>query len=95
MKLRPIERRILAYLDQRGEADRQKIVRDLSAPGTNQGDGYCNGSNGAAPLIFGAWASRLVKGGYVKEHRDFGSGQYRKHSITKEGRKLFRESENG
>lgn len=88
----PIEKRILAYLDQRGPTDRIKIVCDLADPDSNIGRGHVNGSNGATTLIFGSWSRRLLKNKHVQEMRD-GYGICRSVRITDAGRKLLRESE--
>lgn len=86
-----IERRVLAYLDQRGgSANREAVVCDLANPDSNLGRGYVNGSNGGVPRIMGAWCHRLIKRGYVREVRD-DAGSYRHHRITDSGRKALRE----
>lgn len=88
--LTPIERRLLAYLDQHGATDRQKIVTDLASPESRAGRGIQNGSNGAAPLIVGKWAKRLIAAAWVTEQRS--GGYYQKHEITDLGRRALREA---
>lgn len=99
--LTKIERRLLAYLDQKGAMERRQIVIDLAAPDTRAGKGLQNGSNGAAPLIVGRWAKRLIEAGWVKINRSasytngrgkFTGGFYQSHQITPEGRAALRES---
>jgi hypothetical protein len=87
--LKPIERRVLAYLDQRGPTERRVAVCDLANPDSNAGRGFQGGSNGAAPLIMGAWCRRLIEAGLVVEVRDAG-WQYRAHKITPQGQILLR-----
>jgi hypothetical protein len=88
-----IERRVLAYLDQRGgRADRYDLVRDLVSPDSRIGKGIMNGSNAGVPRIMGSWCRRLSKSGYVVQcsRRD---GFYSHHEITDAGRRYFRESQ--
>lgn len=98
MILNGIERRILAYLDQRGgQAKRIDIVADLSSPDSRIGRGILNGSNAGVPRLFGAWARRLLKEGLViqKSTPGYGrhpSGFYSHHEITDAGRAKLREA---
>jgi hypothetical protein len=94
-RLWPIERRVLGYLDQRGPSHRERLVIDLSSDesklGRRRDRGHLQGggSNGAIPLIMGAWCRRLIKEGWVKQISD-PSGFYRCHQITPTGRDGFR-----
>ncbi len=86
-----IERRVLAYLNQRGgTARRQEVVCDLAHPDSKLGRGIVRGSNGGTPRIMGRWCARLVKDGLVKvvTTRD---GFYDHHAITEAGRKALRQ----
>lgn len=89
--LNPIERRVLAYLDQRGPSHRTNVVCDLASPESRIGQmgGRHNGSNGATPLIMGKWCKRLTAVGFVsmRQTRD---GYYMHHEITDKGRAAFR-----
>ena len=90
MKLWPIEKRVLAYLDQRGgKANRYDLVPDLSDPDSRIGRGNLNGSNAGIPRIMGAWCRRLAKGGLVREVRRI-DGYYGHHEITEAGRSALR-----
>lgn len=100
--LTPIERRLLAYLDQRGATDRRQIVCDLASPASKAGRGIQRGSNGAAPLIVGKWAKRLIKAGWVstrysdryKDRRGrLTGGFYQAHAITPAGKAALREQQ--
>lgn len=94
--LRPIERRVLAYLDQRGPMHRETVVCDLASPESMIGvrGGRTRGSNGATPLIMGAWCRRLVAAGYVRQVRsDDRFWSYQHHEITDAGRKRLRAEE--
>ena len=91
------ERRILAFLDQRGATHRKDIVWELSAPDSKIGRardgghalGGASSGNGEA-LIMGAWCRRLIREGLVREVRD-AWGFYRGHKITFDGRAAIRE----
>lgn len=85
----PIEKRVLAYLDQHGPTHRGQVVSDLSSPESRAGQGICNGSNGAAPLIMGKWCAALIKQGFVMQQRARG-GHYQNHAITGAGRLALR-----
>ena len=86
----PIERRILAYLDQHGgSAHRRFVCQDLAADGTRLSRFGGSGSNGAAPMIMANWCKRLIKARLVV-HRRHESGYYRDHTITEAGRKALR-----
>ena len=84
------ERRILAYLDQRGPSHRTNVVCDLASPESRIGrmGGRHNGSNGATPLIMGKWCKRLEAAGLVQHVRR--GGYYLNHSITDAGRAAIR-----
>jgi DNA-binding MarR family transcriptional regulator len=97
--LRPIERRLLAYLDQHGPTHRERVVVDLAGPESHIGYrrdqkiGAVRGSNGATPLIMGAWCRRLIAEGLVNQARsDDRFWAYRHHEITAAGRRLIREA---
>lgn len=98
--LTPIERRVLAYLDQRGPSHRERVVVDLASPESDigrrrdQGWGAVRGSNGGTPRIMGAWCRRLVKAGLVKHVRsDDQYWAYLHHEITDAGRARLRSEE--
>jgi hypothetical protein len=86
------ERRILAFLDQRGPTHRWQVVASLASPDTKTGRGVANGSNGAAPLIMASWCRRLIAAGYVVQRNE--GGFYRDHAITDAGRRKLRETAN-
>lgn len=97
--LTPIEARLLAYLDQKGPTERRTIVVDLASPDSRAGRGLQNGSNGAAPLIVGKWAKRLIAAGwvgvrhssrYVNHRGKQTGGFYEAHFITPAGRAALR-----
>lgn len=99
MELRPIEKRVLAYLDQRGPSHRERVVVDLASAESDIGHrrdnkwGAVRGSNGATPLIMGAWCRRLVKEGLVRQVRsDDHYWAYRHHEITDAGRRALRDA---
>jgi hypothetical protein len=96
--LTPIERRVLAYLDQRGPTHRSSMVVDLAAPNTKWGQAAQGKSaprgNGAVPFIAGKWCARLIRAGYVIAHYDR-QGYYRHHEVTPEGRRKLREAVDG
>jgi hypothetical protein len=84
------ERRILAYLDQRGPTHRSRVVSELAREGTRiaSNGGRPNGSNGAAPLIMASWCRRLIERGFVVQiNRDH---YYSHHEITASGRAALR-----
>lgn len=86
----PIERRVLAYLDQHGATHRLRVVQDLSPEDSRtntrkQG----GGSNGGVPLVMGAWCRRLQRDGLVRACSDQ-QGFYRHHEITPLGRQRLR-----
>jgi hypothetical protein len=85
------ERRILAYLDQRGRSHRGQIVRDLASPESRIGSGKWPMArwNAACALIFGAWSKRLAKEGLI-EMRFHSRGFYECHAITPAGRRAIR-----
>lgn len=91
-----IERRLLAYLDQRGPTHRREIVVDLAPDDSRIGwrrDRNANalrGSDGGVSLLMGAWARRLIKRGWVQQVDD-PQGWYRHHEITPAGRRALRE----
>lgn len=90
IELKPIERRVLAYLDQRGgRAQRSEVVAMLSRPDSRHGRNILNGSNSAEPLIMGAWCKRLIAERLVEivTHR---GGFYLAHQITTAGRAYLR-----
>jgi DNA-binding MarR family transcriptional regulator len=91
--LSAIEKRVLAYLDQRGPTHRSHVVCDLASPDSRIGrnGGRHNGSNGATPLIMGKWCKRLLDQGLVREVRQFRTSYYQHHEITDLGRALLRE----
>jgi hypothetical protein len=93
-ELKPIERRVLEYLDQHGPTHRAQIVRDLSGPETRWGGSgpmSGRGSNGAAPLIMGRWCARLIKAGLVRQNNPPSNFYfYSHHEITDAGRRLLR-----
>ena len=91
MTLNPTERRVLAYLDQRGPTHRTNVVCDLASLKSRIGSrgGRHNGSNGATPLIMGRWCARLIKEGLVRENRS-SEGYYMSHEITAAGRRELR-----
>lgn len=90
------ERRVLAFLDQRGQAHRREIVWELSSPDSKigrarDGLGAISGgssSNGEA-LIMGAWCRRLIPAGFVRQVSD-DRGFYRSHEATSAGRAALR-----
>jgi DNA-binding MarR family transcriptional regulator len=84
----PIERRVLAYLDQRGPTHRSRVVADL-APDDSRSAKHQNGSNGATPLIMGSWCRRLDKAGYVRARYDR-DAFYVHHEITPKGSAALR-----
>ena len=90
MQLTNIERRVLAYIDQRGgKAERQTIVCDLADPESRVGMGYVNGSGGHLAMIFGRWSKRLSQHGLIEAaHRS--DGFYLHHAITPVGRNALR-----
>lgn len=92
MKLTPIEKRVLQYLDQRGGcANRQNAVLDLASPDSKIHK-VINSTGGHLAMIFGRWTSRLRKAGLVDERlRD--DGYYSHHQITAAGRKAMRAAE--
>jgi DNA-binding MarR family transcriptional regulator len=93
--LTSIEKRVLAYLDQRGPTHRERVVSDLASPESMIGrrGGRTRGSNGATPLIMGAWCRRLIKAGFVRHVRsDDRFWGYMHHAITAAGRVALRES---
>jgi hypothetical protein len=88
VKLTSIERRVLAYLDQRGPSHRANMAADLARDDSNTA--RCqNGSNGAVPLIVGAWCRRLIPANLVTVRCD-GEGYYRHHEITAAGAAAIR-----
>lgn len=95
INLWPIERRLLAYLDQRGSSHRSEIVTDLASDDSKtgwrreRGHRHGGGSNGGAPLLMGAWARRLIKLGWVEQINDK-EGFYLHHAITARGRGALR-----
>lgn len=89
IELTPIELRVLRYLDQRGACHRHAIAADLASPDSRLGRGYCNGSNGAIPLIVGRWTRRLIAAGLVRVRSD-PRGFYQCHEITDAGRAFLR-----
>lgn len=86
----PIERRVLAYLDQHGPSHRTSVVGDLVSPDTKLGRGVFRGSNAGVPLIMGRWCAKLIKAGLVVVETH-GGGFYRRHAITAAGRAALRE----
>lgn len=89
------EKRILRYLDQRGLTHRETMVVDLASENSRiasrarNGRRYVCGSNGATPMIAYNWTKRLVKVGFVVDHRDrrhFHHG----YAITRTGQQLIR-----
>lgn len=92
------ERRVLAFLDQRGLMHRRDVVWELASPDSKIGRARDTGSalgggssgNGEA-LIMGRWCRRLARNGLVYEVRD-GFGFYRGHGITCCGRSALREN---
>lgn len=95
IRLWPIERRLLAYLDQHGPSRRSEIVMDLASDDSktgrrrDQGHKRVGGSNGGAPLLMGAWTRRLIKLGWI-EQINSKDGFYQHHAITARGRAAFR-----
>lgn len=92
LTLTSIERRLLAYLDQRGgHAHRADIAADLSAADSRIGrrGGKLLGSNGAAPLIVGRWTARLREHGLVRAVYSAG-GHYQAHTLTWAGKSALR-----
>jgi hypothetical protein len=89
MTLKPIEKRVLSYLDQHGPTHRQSVVHDLASPDSRAAHGYSNGSNGAVPLIMGAWCKRLITAGMVQSITDR-AGFYDHHRITAAGQDALR-----
>lgn len=95
--LRPIERRVLTFLDQRGPTHRRLVVFELASPDSKIGRardiggllGGGSSSNGEA-LIMGGWVKRLVKWGWVRSVTRSG-GFYRHHEITSAGRVALRD----
>lgn len=90
----PIERRILAYLDQHGPTHRETVVADLAGDDSRMGSRRDQsgrvilGSNGGTPRLMAAWSRRLLKAGWVQQvDRD---GYYQHHAITSKGRAAFR-----
>lgn len=90
----PIEKRVLAYLDQRGATHRANVVCDLASPDSRIGrnGGQHNGSNGATPLIMGKWCKRLIAAQLVRVNRSR-DGWYLSHEITDRGRAELRAAE--
>ena len=89
-----IEKRILAYLDQRGgQAHRNDVVGDLADPNSRIGQGIFNGSNAGVPRIMGSWCRRLVKRDFVRVIE--AGGFYRAHGITPAGRQALRGDQDG
>lgn len=95
-----IEKRVLAYLDQRGPTRREEVVIDLASEDSliaarrkysKSGRGFVRGSNGATPLIMGKWCKRLEAEGLVRNVRDRDC-HYRHHEITPAGRAALRAS---
>ena len=86
---RPIEQRVLAYLDQRGLMHRARMVADLASPESRIGRGIENGSNSFVPAIAARWCKRLVDAGLVRDSRNrdaFHLG----YEVTHAGRKFLR-----
>ena len=90
------ERRILAYLDQRGGvAHRADVVCDLASADSRiarNGRRY-NGSNGAVPMIMARGCARLVEARLV-EKNSRPRGYYNGHAITTLGRAALRNRPN-
>ncbi len=90
MDLRPIERRVLQYLDQRGgSACRQEAVLDLAHPDSKIHK-VINSTGGHLAMIFGAWTARLRKASLVREVAR-ADGWYSHHEITPAGKRLLRQ----
>ncbi len=85
--LRPIEKRILGYLDQRGETHRENIVCDLASPTSRIGRGILKGSNSGIPRLMGAWAKRLIEKRLITRTKRWGH-----FAITSAGRRALRDS---
>ena len=87
--LSPIERRVIEYLDQRGNSPRDRMVCDLVSPDSRIGRGHVNGSNAFMPAIAARWTKRLTENGLVRDQRD-DEGFHRHYSITNEGARFVR-----
>lgn len=86
--LRPIELRVLQYVDQNGPTWRGKLVPDLCSPESRIGSGIMNGSNSFVPAIAARWVRRLLDGGFLVDPWDQnGHVAYR---ITGLGKALIR-----
>lgn len=90
---RPIELRVLSYLDQRGRRHRQAMVPDLASPDSRIGRGVENGSNSFIPAIAARWCKRLEDAGLVCDRRD--GGHHVGYEITREGRQFLRSTPEG
>lgn len=88
-ELTPIERRVLAYLDQKGATHRSYMAGDLSKDDSRTAR-HQNGTNGAVPLIVGKWCRRLKQRGLVRENREYGTDAYISHEITASGKEMLR-----
>ena len=89
MDLRPIELRVLQYLEQRGgQAERQDIVMDLAHPDSKIHK-VINSSGGHLAMICGKWVKRMVDQGLIQEARG-DRGWYKFHRITLKGREAIR-----
>lgn len=86
---RPIEQRVLRYLDQHGNTSRNRMVPDLASPTSRLGRGIENGSNSFIPAIAARWCRRLVEAGLVIDRRD-GDGFHRHYALTHAGRGFVR-----
>lgn len=92
-ELSAFERRVLAYLDQRGASHRRDLAADLS-PSDSRTARFQNGSNGAVPMLVASWCRRLKANGFVRENREYLTNFYISHEITSAGRSALRETSN-
>ena len=97
IELTPLERRVLAYLDQKGPTHRANMVTDLVSDESrtayrNRKRYGSGGSNGAVPLIAGKWTKRLLTHGFLRDVRcrDF---IHRAFEVTPAGRAALRLTE--